>query len=331
MATMDDIARELSISKGTVSKALSGAKDVGSATRQAVLNKAAELGYTRAPRKTDIRRIALFIINMKYEQPEDFGYDIVQGFFHAAEPAGFQVEIVPLTLELQRSVRYDDYMATNNYCGSLFLGLDLLCPWLREFETCTVPAVLYDNAVHGNPNVTHVGVDNAEGMELAVKHLVKLGHRKIGYLSSTTHSYVYQQRYLSFYRAMQENGLAIDGNVMGSAHHISDCLSQHLPRLLEQGCTAIVCSHDLLAHSVMVHCRELGLRIPEDISILGFDDVPLCRYTIPPLTTIRQNRTALGKSAFYALSSQLSKVSLSTFLLHPELIERASCAAAPQQ
>jgi len=331
MATMDDIAKELGLSKATVSKAISGAKDVSQSTRSAVLNKAAELGYTRAPRKTDIRRIALFIINMKYEQPEDFGYDIVQGFLHAAEPSGFQVEIVPLTLELQRSIRYDDYMVSNNYCGSLFLGLDLLCPWLREFETCTVPAVLYDNAVRGNPNVTHVGVDNAEGMELAVKHLVKLGHRKIGYLSSTTHSYVYQQRYVSFYRAMQENGLAIDGNVMGSAHHISDCLTQHLPRLLEQGCTAIVCSHDLLAHSLMVHCREMGLRIPDDISILGFDDIPLCRYTNPPLSTIRQHRTALGKSAFYALSSQLSKVSLSTFLLHPELIERASCAAAPEK
>ena len=329
MATMDDIARELSISKSTVSKALSGAKDVSKTMRQAVLEKAVELGYSRAPRKMGAPRIAVFIINMKYEQPEDFGYDIVGGFRKAAEPAGFQVEIVPLSIEMQRSIRYDEFMVAENYCGSLFLGLDLLCPWLREFESCKTPAVLYDNAVGGNPNVTHVGVDNAEGMGLAVKHLISLGHRKIGYLSSTTHSYVYQQRYLSFYRAMQENDLPIDGSVMGSAHHISDCLSQHLPRLLEQGCTAIVCSHDLLAHSVMVHCRELGLRIPEDISIMGFDDIPMCRFTTPPLSTIRQNRTALGKSAFYALSSQLSKVSLSTFLLHPELISRSSCAAAP--
>jgi len=86
-----------------------------------------------------------------------------------------------------------------------------------------------------------------------------------------------------------------------------------------------MCSHDILAHSVMIHCRERGLRIPEDISILGFDDIPLCRYTTPPLSTIRQNRSALGKSAFYAMSSLLNKVAISSLLLHPELVARGSC------
>jgi len=76
----------------------------------------------------------------------------------------------------------------------------------------------------------------------------------------------------------------------------------------------------------MVHCRELGLRVPEDISILGFDDIPLCRYTIPPLTTIRQDRESLGKSALHALVSQMNGVRVSSLLLHAQLIERASCA-----
>lgn len=330
MATMEDIAKELGISKGTVSKAISGAKDISDSMRRAVLDKAAELGYTRGPRRAHGRRIAIFIINMKYEQPEDFGYDIVTAFRAEAERAAFQAEIVALTPELQQRSRYDAFMAENGYCGAFFLGLDLLCPWLREFEACSTPTVLYDNTVSGNPHVTHVGVDNAEGMALAVKHLADLGHRKIGYLSSTTHSYVYQQRYISFCTAMEKHSLPTDSALMGSSHHISDCLSLHLPRLLEQGCTAIVCSHDLLAHSVLIHCRELGLRIPEDISIMGFDDIPLCRFTIPPLTTIRQNRPALGKGAFYALSNQLGGVAMSTFLLHPELIERSSCAAAKQ-
>ena len=69
--------------------------------------------------------------------------------------------------------------------------------------------------------------------------------------------------------------------------------------------------------------------MPEDLSILGFDDIPLCRYTRPPLSTIRQNRPDLGKSAFYALSSQLNKVQLSSLLLHAELVKRASCTDAP--
>ena len=92
MTTLDDIARELSVSKSTVSKALSGAKDVSKAMRQAVLEKAVEMGYSRIPRSTTAQRVALFITNMEYEKPEDFGYEIVIGFRKAAEPAGFMVD-----------------------------------------------------------------------------------------------------------------------------------------------------------------------------------------------------------------------------------------------
>lgn len=328
-ATLEDIARELKISKSTVSKALNGAKDVSKAMRQSVLEKAVELGYSRPSRNASQPQIAVFITNMEYSQPEDFGYEIIVGFRKAAEPAGFQVELIPLDQQLQREIHYDEYMISGGYCGGFFLGLSLLDPWLREFEACKTPAVLYDNYVSGNSNVTHVGVDSEEGMDLAVKYLKSLGHHKIGYLSSALEAYVYLRRYRAFLRAMQENELSVESQQTGAAYHITDCLSQHLPRLLDQGCTAIVCSHDVLAHSVMIHCAELGLRIPEDISILGFDDIPLCRYTLPPLTTIRQNRTSLGKSAFYALSSQLNQVPLSTYLLHAELICRASCAPAP--
>ena len=327
MATLDDIARELGISKSTVSKALSGAKDVSKAMRQTVLEKAVEMGYSRGARSAQMPRIAVFITNMEYEKPEDFGYDLVVGFRKAAEPSGFQVEIVPLDQQLQNSIHYDTYMIQENYCGSLFLGMSLLDPWMKDFETCKAPAILYDNHISGNPRVTHVGVDNAEGMEMAVQYLKSLGHKKIGYLSSALQAYVYRQRYYAFFKAMADNGLHVDETLSGNADFISECLSQHLPRILEAGCTAIVCSHDLLAHSAMIHCSELGYRVPDDISILGFDDLPLCRFTIPPLSTIRQNRTNIGKSAFFALLNQINNVYVNSLLLHPELIERASCAA----
>ena len=329
MATLDDIARSLGVSKSTVSKALSGAKDVSKAMRQAVLEQAVEMGYSRSIRKTSAPRIAVFIINMQYRKPEDFGYDIVSGFRKAAEPAGYQVEIVDLDRALQEEFRYDEYMIYNNYSGGLFLGLALADPWLREFETCRTPTVLYDNHVSGNPVVTSMGVDNLEAMKTAVEYLKSLGHTRIGYLSSALGAYVYQQRHLAFFRAMEACGLPAEAEIAGNSFHISYSLSAHLPRLLKLGCTAVVCSHDILAHSVMIHCRELGLRVPEDLSILGFDDIPLCRYTTPPLTTIRQNRSELGKSAFYALSSQLNKVCISSLLLHADLMVRGSCGPVP--
>ena len=331
MATLDDIAKELGISKSTVSKALSGAKDVSKAMRQSVLEKAVEMGYSRAVRGVELPKIAVFITNMDYSKPDDFGYDLVVGFRKAAEPSGFQVDIIPLDQEMQRHIHYDTYMVKHNYCGSLFLGLSLLDPWIKDFETCKTPAVLYDNHIGSNPRVTHVGVNNAEGMELAVKYLKDLGHRKIGYLSSALQAYVYQQRYYSFFQAMKANGLHMEESLAGNAYFVNECLTNHLPRILEAGCTAIVCSHDILAPSVMVHCIERGYRVPEDISILGFDDIALCRYTRPALSTIRQNRTNIGKSAFFALLNQINDVHVSSLLLHPELVIRDSCAQVSEK
>lgn len=331
LATLDDIAQELGISKGTVSKALNGAKDVSKKMQQAVLEKAVELGYSRNARGSAAPRVAVFILNMEYQKPEDFGYDIVVGFRKAAEPAGYVVEIIPLDQQMQKACRYDEYMMRENYCGGLFLGMSLVDPWIREFETCKTPTVLYDNHISCNPNVTNIGVDSIEGIELAVNHLHALGHSKIGYLSSALEAYVYQQRYQSFIQVMTAKGLPADETVMGNAFHVNVCLARHLPRLLQNGCTAIICSHDILAHSAMFYCSELGLRVPEDISILGYDDLPLCRYTTPPLTTVRQNRPALGKSAFYAMSSQLNGVAVGTHLLHAELIVRSSCGPAPKE
>ncbi len=331
MATLDDIAQELGVSKATVSKALNGAKDVSKRMQQAVIEKAVELGYSRMNYSTASPRIAVFVINMEYLNPDDFGYDIIVGFRKAAEPAGFQVEVMPLTQQLQEDSHYDEFMMRENYCGGLFLGMCLRDPWLREFESCKTPTVLYDNHISCNPNVADIGVDNVEGIELAVNHLRSLGHTKIGYLSSALEAYVYQQRYQAFIRVMSGLGLPADDSVMGNSYHVNSCLSQHLPRLLENGCTAIICSHDMLAHSAMFYCGELGLRVPDDISIMGHDDIPICRYTTPPLTTIRQNRPALGKSAFYALSCQLNGVPLSTHLLHAELILRSSCGIVPPE
>ena len=329
MATLEDIAKTLGVSKSTVSKALNGALDVSDAMRRAVVETAVELGYFRLRRGEEAPRLAVFITNMDYASPEDFGYDILVGFRKLAEPAGYQVSVIPLDYKLEKSIAYDQYMLQGNYLGGLFLGLSLDDPWLRDFETCRTPTVLYDNRVSGNPRVTYVGADNAEGMFLAVQYLKSLGHRKIGYLSSALGAYVYQQRQQAFFQAMQKNGLC-DQALARDSYFFSVCMEEHLPALLGLGCTAILCSHDSLAIGALDHCRKTGIRVPEDVSILGFDDLPRCQSTQPPLTTIRQDRTELGKSAYCALSSQMEGVSLSTFLLHTELVTRASCGAPPR-
>lgn len=325
MATLEDIAKKVGVSKSTVSKALNGAGDVSQTMRRMVLEAAVELGYSRLRRVDDAPKLAVFITNMDYQTEEDFGYDILIGFRKMAEPEGYSVQIIPLTIPMELANRYEEYMMQHNYRGALFLGLSLEHPWLEEFKTCRIPTVLYDNQIVGNPYVTYVGADNREGMHLAVRHLVSLGHKQIGYLGSALGAYIYQQRYKAFFEALGENGLANDPDRSGVSYDVEECIRMHLPRLLNMGCTAIMCSHDVLARRVMEECQHRGLAVPGDISILGFDDLPFCRSTQPPLTTIRQNRTEIGKSAYCALSSQFEGVPLSTFLLHTELIRRSSC------
>lgn len=329
MATMDDIAKRLGITKGTVSKALSGASDVSEAMRKAVLEAAVEMGYSRIVRTKEVPRICIFIENMEYRQPEDFGWDLVIGFRKMAEPAGFAVDIIPLDINMQKQMSYDEYMLMNSYKGAFFLGVSFQDPWMNDFKTCRTPAVLFDNKSQYNPVITQIGIDNDEGLDRAISQLKKLGHEKVGYLSGGLGSFVYQERYMAFFHALRKNNLDDNRNLAGHAYFASDCLSQHFPRLRQLGCTAIVCSHDLLAHALLIHCNEKGIRVPEELSIMGIDDLPLCRFTSPPLASIRQDRTELGKSAFYALSSQVNQIHINTVKLHPELVFRGSVGKAP--
>ena len=133
-----------------------------------------------------------------------------------------------------------------------------------------------------------------------------------------------QVRHKAFFHAMKQNGLRADPSCAGTSFYVSHCIEKHLPRLLDLGMTAIICSHDLIANAAIVQCQQLGVHVPEDISIVGFDDLPISAYTSPPLTTVRQERLELGKCGFYALDSILNKVYIGTMYLHAQLIVRNS-------
>lgn len=329
MATISDIAEKVGVSKGTVSKALNDAPDISETLRKTILETAVEMGYKRIRRKTeDAKKVCIFVDNMEYTEANHFGYDIVIGFKQMAEPAGFTVDVIPLTDKLQKSSPYDVFMLEHGYIGSFVLGISLNEPWMRDFASATTPTVLYDNYITTNPFVSYVGIDNDEGMDLAVSHLKKLGHKKIGYLSGALGSHILQVRHKSYFRAIKQNGLASDPLLTGSSYYISQCTQKHLPKVIERGATAIICSHDMLANAAIIQCQELGLRVPEDISIIGFDDLPICPYTSPPLTTVRQDRPKLGKCGFYALDSLLNEVPIGTLLLHAQLIVRGSTGKA---
>ncbi|MCI8327660.1 MAG: LacI family transcriptional regulator [Lachnospiraceae bacterium] len=331
MTTMKDIANRLGISISTVSKGLNGAHDISEHLRQAVLNTAAEMGYqTKKMKQTDYKKLCLFIQNMRYESPMDFGYDIILGFKQAAFRDRWNVDIIPATSSLQKSESYDIYMLKNGYNGAFFVGFSLQDEWLAQLTNTNIPTVLFDNHISRNPWVASIGSDNEEGIDAAIEHLYQLGHRKIAFLNGPIYSMISQKRNQAFLNSLKKYNLTIYQDFIIYGDFSFESAKKYIPHFLKNDVTGILCSSDMIARGAITECQNRGYRIPEDISIIGFDDLPISSTLDPLLTTIRQNRLILGRTGYFSLNSMLHGVSLSQTLLHPELIVRASTAKCSQ-
>lgn len=328
MATIKDIAQKLGVSIGTVSKGLNGAKDISPELRRTILDTAVELGYTpKRMKSAENKRVCIFVENMEYETEEAFGYEIVTGFRIAASRRKLDVDIVKVDDKLQTSEKYETFMLENRYSGSFALGFTLFDKWIGQIERTSVPTVLLDNKIDNNPNVGYVGTDSFEGIGLAVSYLRELGHSRIAFLNGTKNSFVSEERQRAFEGSMRANGLKAEDKLMAYGYYVPDCAKSIVPGFAKNGATAIVCASDLIASGVVGELKRLGKRVPEDISVVGYDDLPIASTLTPPLTTIRQSRMNLGKSALLILDGLINGVPISKILLHAELVKRASTKA----
>lgn len=325
MATIKDIAEQLGIAVSTVSKGLNGASDISEDLRQLVLDTAVEMGYTtKRMRKIEHRKLCIFIENMEYELPKQFGYEIILGFKQAAIQENWDVDIVPLTSRLQSAEKYNTYMLKHGYTGAFLIGMTLQDIWMNQLASTSIPTVLFDNYIQKNCNVGYVGTDNYEGIDLAVDYLTALGHTKIALLNGTQGSYVSKERMNAYKSSMISHSLPLQAELTAYGNYEKGCAGDHIPRFLANGATAIICCGDLMAEGAIAECQKKGRAVPEDVSIIGFDDLLTAAQLTPPLTTIRQERSELGKSAYYTLSSLIRHVSVSKTLLHAQLIKRSS-------
>lgn len=327
MVTIKDIANRLGISVSTVSKGLSGASDISDDLRQMVLDTAVELGYTpKKSKKDENKKLCIFIENIEYETPNQFGYEIVLGFKQSAFRENWSVTIVPVTPAFQLSEKYDTYMLKHGFSGGFLVGFALNDEWMRQLNYTSIPTVLFDNHIKKNPHVCYVGTDNYEGIEVAIDHLYQLGHKKIAFLNGSLYSMVTDQRHQAFLEHMQSHELPIDEKLIAHGYYVADTAKYHVSSFLEHGATAIMCGSDLIASGVITECHLHGLSVPDDISVVGFDDLPIASFLDPPLTTVRQDRIELGKCGFASLNSLIHHVSVSKMLLRPQLLTRSSTA-----
>ena len=327
MAKIKDIANRLGVAVSTVSKGLNGASDISEELRQLVLDTAVEMGYkTKRMRKEELKKLVVFVENMEYLKEEDFGYDLVLGFEQMAYRDNWAVDVVAINPRIQAKDKYDTYMLKHGYSGAFILGLALQDEWMEQITNTTIPTALLDNYVKLNPNVGYVGTDSFEGFSLAVKRLKELGHTRIAFLNGSPNSMISNQRDDAYKAAMLENGLEYNEKLVAHGYYVAESAPYHVPGMLAEGATAIMCGNDLIASGVIAECKRRSFNIPKDISVIGFDDIPLAEELDPPLSTIRQERLEIGKCAFFTLDSLMNKVSVSKTLLRPKFIERKTCA-----
>lgn len=327
MATIKDIAQKLGISISTVSKALNGASDVSHELRETVIDTAVQMGYsTKRMKREDYKKIAIFIAAVNYESYNDFGYDIVLGFKQAAFRDGWNVTIYPIDASFQSQEKYDNFMLKHGYSGSFILCLSLQDEWMTQLKTTSIPTILLDNNIPKNPHISYVGTDSSEGIEAAIKHLAKLGHSKIALMNGDKHSMISELREQAYWDGLRVCNIPSDVSLVANNSFTHVHTKDHLPGFLDAGATAILCGNDLIAYDVIKECQLRGLNVPEDISVIGFDDLPTSAEADIPLTTISQDRIDLGKCAYIALDGLMHHVPISRILLRPEFIIRNSTA-----
>lgn len=329
---LSDIADQSGVSTATVSRVLNGKANVSAETRQAVLAALDVLGYER-PERLRTRSAGLVgLVIPELTNP------VFPAFAQAVEATLAQHGYTPLLCtQSPGGTTEDQYVETllaHGVNGIIFVsGL--------HADTTTDPAryqrivdagasVVLVNGFTADLAVPFISPDDAEASRQAVRHLTSLGHRDIGLVIGPPRFVPARRKIDGFVDALVQHGLAADhtaaqGRIATTLYTVEGGQAG-ASELIEQGCTGIVCGSDIMALGAIRAARSLGRRVPEDVSVVGYDDSPLIAFTDPPLTTIRQPVSAMAQAAVSALLGQIqgAPAPRSELLFRTELVVRES-------
>ncbi len=314
--TIRELARLSGVSVGTVSRALNGYADVRDETRERIMRLAQELDYTPAAAARSLVTQRSHVIGVFMETGEGhpdlqhpFFHEVLGGLKQRAGAQGFD-------LLLFASERPGNGYGPHSYLkrarhhsvdGVVLIGLDPEDSEVRRLTRAEVPCVGIDMDLEGT-NVEVVMSDNVAGAEAAVRHLHGLGHRRIATITGMLESRPGIDRLRGYRAAAQALGLGYRDEYVAYGDFYAESGREQTARLLTlpEPPTAIFAAADMMAIGAIRAVAEAGLRVPEDISIVGFDDIQLAPHVNPPLTTIRQDKLGLGGAAGDALVARIA-------------------------
>lgn len=327
--SIKDIARLANVSHSTVSRALSGSPLISTGTASRIRRIAEEAGYRASAAARSLvtsRTAAIGVVVTSIADP--FAAETVLGIESAANDHDYSVILANSGAEPEREVKVVRSFEERRVDGIIVTSSRVGATYAEVLSQTGVPIVLLNNQ-HPSEFLHSVTIDNAAAACAATRHLIDLGHRRIAYIGDR---YGYQsdtERHDGYRAALEAAGLPVqpeyvahgDGKAEGAADAVATLLA------LPEPPSAIFCYNDMTAMGAMKALAGRGLRVPEDISIVGFDDLFVAQYLTPPLTTIRQPMREMGRHALEHLMHLIEGAGPQPHVRMPgELIVRQSTA-----
>ncbi len=303
--TMRDVAAAAGVSRTAVSFALNNIpnRNISEATRQRILKVARDLDYapnTQALNLVTGKTMMVALVVRKTTQQfagDAFLSEMIEGLMQALEPEGYHLMVHAAHPNASGST-YRDLVRTRKVDGLLISSPMVHDPEIRLLHDEGTPIVL--NGATDEPDIPSVDVDNRQGASVAVRHLIALGHRRIGHISNAPFTYTASCHRLEGYRkALADAGILADERLIHHGDFTDE--SGYAPMLalldLPEPPTAVFVGSDTVALGALDAIRSRGRRVPDDLSVIGFDNIPVGKYLTPPLTTVHLPAIDLGRHA----------------------------------
>ncbi len=332
MTTIKDVARAAGVAASTVSRYLNGQLRVSPATEAKVLEAVAELGYVpNAPARNLARRRSGVIGFVVPEISNPYFGSIADYVVEAVERHGRLVLLCSHRSQSVKQSSYIDLLDSGAIDGMLYLGSFRSNERLAAAITDGLPVVVVDEPIAGLPPVSSVVMDDYAGGYQATSYLVALGHRRIAFVSGPAELGSVQERYRGYCDALRVGGIDAEGQVNLAGQFTEQFGMSALPHLLAaaEPPTAAFVASDYIALGVLSAAEVHGIRVPDDLSIVGFDDIRFSQYVRPRLTTIRSPVDRLAQQGVELLFERLQdpQAPARTQVLPVELVIRESAAA----
>ncbi len=326
MITIKDIAQRAGVSYATVSRALNGRPDVSEATRQRVFELAREMGYQpNAIARSLVKQKSQIIAVIVPDVSNPFFADITMAVNEAADAAGYTTMICNTGWDPVKEQEKLRIMVEQRVEGIILKPTAFIKP--GSLESLNLPLVLLWHAMEDN--LSYIEVDHEAGSHLALLHLLDQGYRRIAYIGGSESSPANQIRLVTYQKTLAAEGLELDEKLISYGPFLQESGYTRLAGLMQsaQPPDAVFCGSDIIAMGALQYAREKAIRVPQDLAIMGFDDITCASLPLVGLSTVSQPRDKLGQAAFTCLMQEINaypKRTKQRLLVQPELKARTT-------